>query len=213
MRHMTHGLGLLVSAAFILVIAATSTAQTCADESEAVNSDPAVQDAIQEFSDMAKETLQDAELLDFCNVLRRRCTLELDGLQQNLTAACQDAGGNMIARDVTIDCDVAFRSLSLPGGVSFVIQDFPGCVGASCSEQNISSQAEEMVDTVLEEIVLPEIQQEIQDALVASKAFTDGECQAPNRTDTVMAESASDRWSTSVWSTALLLLACLGSSV
>jgi hypothetical protein len=136
----------------------------CTAESAALNSDPDVAAAVEAFRAGALAELPG--ITDFCNVLRRSCTVDLSDYSTEYRTACEDAGGQIATRDTKLDCTGKIAGVPIPGGFDVYINKFPACVGSSCETDGLSVAVDGVIEasvTAAEEEVKQGIESAIED--------------------------------------------------
>lgn len=123
----------------------------CIAESVALVTTTAVSEPYQELKTAIETDVKD-DIMQFCNVLKRSCTVNVGDYSAALETACIQEGGQIVSKQATLDCQGKLMQIPIPGGIDIYINDIPGCVGASCDGQNLPSEIEAAFDTAVEQV-------------------------------------------------------------
>lgn len=133
------------------VLPRAAHSQDCVAESAALNANADITAANSAFQSEATDALQD--FTSFCSIIRRSCVKDLSEINSTpqLREACTSNNGQVVTRDVRLDCTGSISGIPILGGFSVGATQFPACVGASCDPDSLPDSVETVISTVTEE--------------------------------------------------------------
>jgi hypothetical protein len=127
----------------------------CAQESAILNANSNVSAAVDNLKTETNGVLQ--SFADFCSVLSLSCSADIGSLDsaKELNATCTAEGGQIIERDVGLECTgTLLLGIPIPGGFTVETTNVPVCVGMSCDSDGANATlppaVESLFRTVLE---------------------------------------------------------------
>jgi len=185
----------------VVVRAQDNVNEACASETADLNSDPVIQEAIVDLKDTVLAAVQD-DFYQFCSILQRACTVDLDSYSGQLQSNCTAAGGQIATSQAELECRGKVLGVPIPGGVRVEFVNIPACVGTSCDVSgNLSSLPAAVEDTIDQALTQVEG--------VVESGLDDGNCTAAVLGIDSAAAAASTSWFVTVASAALVVVASL----
>jgi len=142
---------LLTILSIVLAPAASQDNATCIAESVVLVSDTAIAEPQGVLISTIETDVKD-DFMQFCSVLERTCTVDVADYSSALEAACTAEGGQIALKKAMLDCSGKLMNIPVPGGIDVVIDNIPGCVGASCDVDNLPPEIEAVFGMVVEQV-------------------------------------------------------------
>mmetsp|Transcript_7988 Transcript_7988/g.15246 ORF Transcript_7988/g.15246 Transcript_7988/m.15246 type:complete len:207 (+) Transcript_7988:78-698(+) len=198
-KHISARLGKALALTLLLVLTtavrADETINVCATETAALQTDSAVQGALNDMRESISTAVQE-DFFQFCSILQRSCTVDLSDYADTLPTACEEAGGQIANQTAPIglDCTGKVLGVPIPGGVEVRFENLPTCVGPNCDPDNLPSLVEDTVQQLLTQEVQPVIEDNLQDGNCTALGSS-----ATTRTPWMVVSLAVGGWITLWW--------------
>lgn len=114
----------------------TSNDAVCVAESAALVTSAAISGPYDDLRTAIETDVKD-DLMQFCNVFKRTCTVNVADYSAVLQTACTGEGGQIVLKEAYLDCTGKLMNVPVPGGIDIEIFNIPGCVSASCDAENL----------------------------------------------------------------------------
>lgn len=143
---------------------------TCIAESVALNTNTAISGPYESLRTTIEADVTN-DLMQFCNIFTRTCTINVADYSSSLESACQAQGGQIAKKAAYLDCTGKLMNIPVPGGIDVEIFNIPGCVGETCDVDNLPDAIEAVFDMAVEQVAT-EVETAVQQSEIECGTFT-----------------------------------------
>jgi hypothetical protein len=164
-------------ATLLLIIITSAQAQNttnndavCIAESAALVTSAAISGPYDALRTAIETDVKD-DFMQFCNVLRRTCTVNVADYSAALQTACTGEGGQIVLKEAYLDCTGKLMNIPVPGGIDIEIFNIPGCVSANCDAENLPEAIVAVFEAGVEQVAT-EVETAVQESDIECGTIT-----------------------------------------